>query len=219
MIPTQNQFYCISDYFVIAVQHERVPRTKTKDESDWQSYPLPSYEPPSYSSSSSDAKDRSYSPEQMEPIQPSPSPKMKAHGLLTPPHTPKQSVITLQSAEHLYELSVRILYTTITWARNIPTFSDLPFKDQISVLEMSWMELFLLSLAQWEIPLDIDLMLQIGGIAKDDILSPQITGTITELVQLQNVVHRFKGMQLDATEYACLKAVALFAPGRVMKLN
>ena len=44
---------------------------------------------------------------------------------------------------------------SVKWARNIPSFLQLPFRDQAILLEESWSELFILSAAQWSLPVDL----------------------------------------------------------------
>ncbi|XP_065051749.1 photoreceptor-specific nuclear receptor-like isoform X2 [Rhopilema esculentum] len=131
---------------------------------------------------------------------------------LTPPLTPKNPPHVPKSPDALYELSVRVLHSTITWARNIPTFLELPFKDQALLLEESWVDLFLLSLAQWDVEIDLHVMLKAAGIDKENRTTGEIMGAIADLNHLQNVVNKFKSLQLDSTEYACLKAISLFKP-------
>jgi len=85
----------------------------------------------------------------------------------TPPQPPPPSVINkpqqvfISSASELYEVCTRILYESISWARNIPTFSQLPLDDQALLLEYSWSEVFLLSLAQLDIPLSMETMIKL----------------------------------------------------------
>ena len=72
-------------------------------------------------------------------------------------HTPgvDHSVYMNNSAENIYETAARLLFMSVKWARNIPSFLQLPFRDQAILLEESWSELFILSAAQWALPLDL----------------------------------------------------------------
>ena len=56
--------------------------------------------------------------------------------------------------ENIYETAARLLFMSVKWARNIPSFLQLPFRDQAILLEESWCELFVLSAAQWSLPID-----------------------------------------------------------------
>ena len=42
---------------------------------------------------------------------------------------------------------------------------------------------------------------------------------ITEARQIRDVVSKLNGFHLDHTEYTCLKALALFKPGKYTKLS
>ena len=53
---------------------------------------------------------------------------------------------------------------SVTWARNIPTFLDLPFRDQAILLEEGWSELFVLSAAQFNLSLDMGSLLREAGL-------------------------------------------------------
>ena len=60
----------------------------------------------------------------------------------------------MHAAENIYETAARLLFMSVKWARNIPSFLQLPFRDQAILLEETWSELFLLSAAQWALPID-----------------------------------------------------------------
>lgn len=59
------------------------------------------------------------------------------------------------AAENTYETAARLLFMSVKWARNIPSFLQLPFRDQAILLEESWSELFILSAAQWSLTIDV----------------------------------------------------------------
>ena len=110
----------------------------------------------------------------------------------------------------LYDSSVQLLYTSVSWARSIPMFMDLPFRDQAILLEEAWSELFLLNAVHYYLPVDMSTLSSATG------LSPSQThasNLIKEIRTLQNVVARFHQLQMDTVEYACLKAVVLFKSG------
>ena len=70
----------------------------------------------------------------------------------------------LINPEKIHESSSRILYMSVSWARNIPTFVELPFRDQAILLEESWSELFILSMIQSSLPMDIGVLLSAAGL-------------------------------------------------------
>lgn len=119
------------------------------------------------------------------------------------------------SPESLYESAVQLLYMSVTWARNIPTFLDLPFRDQAILLEEGWSELFVLSAAQFSLPVDMGPLLSAAGLQVDKAPTDKIVAGMADIRLLQNVVARFKRVQIDSTEYACLKAIVLFKPGKI----
>ena len=116
--------------------------------------------------------------------------------------------------ESVYESAVQLLYMSVTWARNIPTFLDLPFRDQAILLEEGWSELFVLSAAQFSLPVDMGPLLSAAGLQVDKAPTDKIVAGMADIRLLQNVVARFKRVQIDSTEYACLKAIVLFKPGK-----
>ncbi|XP_022801132.1 nuclear receptor subfamily 2 group E member 1-like [Stylophora pistillata] len=116
------------------------------------------------------------------------------------------------SSESVYESAVQLLYMSVTWARNIPTFLDLPFRDQAILLEEGWSELFVLSAAQFSLPVDMGPLLSAAGLQVDKAPTDKIVAGMADIRLLQNVVARFKRLQIDSTEYACLKAIVLFKP-------
>ncbi|XP_068688499.1 nuclear receptor subfamily 2 group E member 1-like isoform X2 [Montipora foliosa] len=137
---------------------------------------------------------------------------------MTPPHTPQHGqqvpypMIYLGSPEMLHESAVRILFMTVKWVRNIPTFFELPFRDQAILLEEGWSELFILSTAQWNLPVEISTLLAAAGVNSQlDEAEKMICG-MGDIKALRTIVERFRAANIDQTEYACLKAIVLFKP-------
>ena len=61
----------------------------------------------------------------------------------------------VQPDDGMYETAAKLLFMSVKWARNIPSFLSLPFRDQAILLEESWTELFILTASQWSFPIDI----------------------------------------------------------------
>lgn len=74
------------------------------------------------------------------------------------------SLPPLINPDKIYESATRYLYMSVSWARNIPTFLELPFRDQAILLEESWSELFILCMIQCSLPLDIGVLLSAAGL-------------------------------------------------------
>ncbi|XP_058963327.1 nuclear receptor subfamily 2 group E member 1 isoform X1 [Pocillopora verrucosa] len=137
---------------------------------------------------------------------------------MTPPHTPQHGqqvpypIMYLSSPEMLHESAVRILFMTVKWVRNIPTFFDLPFRDQAILLEEGWSELFILSVAQWNLPVEMGTLLAAAGLSPERDNSDKSVCGMSEIKAMKNIVERFRAANIDQTEYACLKAIILFKP-------
>lgn len=229
-----------------AVQHERAPRNKKDTKTHPQFSPYPTtviYRrlPVSNSSTSAEipAPNGSSLPRERASIlkdhpgmsnavlSPRGRPELihhhgKAH-TLTPPPTPKHKPLIRNSTE-LYKLCVQLLYESITWARNIPTFSYIPLEDQALLLENCWSEIFLLYLSQLSIPLEIDHMVKLAREGfnsnkkdwcetDDDVSIDSYEG----LVRIQSIIEKFKQLKLKPTEFACIKAIVLFKPGKKLE--
>jgi len=76
--------------------------------------------------------------------------------------SPLQHHLTLR-AESLCEAAARLLFMTIKWAKNVPAFVCLPFRDQLALLEDGWTELFVLGAAQFQVPFDVDALFNLTG--------------------------------------------------------
>nr|XP_006814018.1 PREDICTED: photoreceptor-specific nuclear receptor-like [Saccoglossus kowalevskii] len=127
-----------------------------------------------------------------------------------PSHLVSESPVYHTALESVHETAARLLFMTVKWARNIPSFLTLPFRDQAILLEEGWNELFLLSAAQWAIPLELGSLL--SAISAHPNNGDKMPCLMADIRTLQDTMSRFNAMQVDATEYACLKAVVLFKP-------
>lgn len=54
--------------------------------------------------------------------------------------------------DNVYESAAKILFLAVKWARSIPAFLQLSAADQSVLLEEGWPDLFVLSAAQWQLP-------------------------------------------------------------------
>ncbi|XP_015256168.1 PREDICTED: photoreceptor-specific nuclear receptor [Cyprinodon variegatus] len=116
---------------------------------------------------------------------------------------------TSSPSESFYETSARLLFMSVKWAKNLAVFAQLPFRDQVILLEEAWSEMFLLCAIQMSLPMDRCL-----------IMSPELSPSheaktkiaSSELQILEDVFNRFKTLVVDPTEFACLKAIVLFKP-------
>ncbi|CAH0551721.1 unnamed protein product [Brassicogethes aeneus] len=91
------------------------------------------------------------------------------------------------SHETIYETSARLLFMAVKWAKNLPSFASLPFRDQ------------------WCMPLDVSAspLFNINEHAKNG-------HSATDVRILADTLLRFKSVHVDPAEFACLKAIVLF---------
>jgi len=108
--------------------------------------------------------------------------------------------------ETVYETAARLLFMAVRWTKNLASFAALPFRDQVLLLEESWTELFLLCSIQWCLPHTSPALFSPTDLPD---LPPSLQGV---LVQLEGALHRFRQLNIDPAEFACLKAIVLFKP-------
>ncbi|XP_031837428.1 photoreceptor-specific nuclear receptor [Nomia melanderi] len=141
-----------------------------------------------------------------------------------PPVIP--SLYSPASAETVYETSARLLFMAVKWAKNLPSFASLPFRDQVILLEEAWSELFLLNAVQWCLPLESSPLFNSAELTALT-LSPQpqphtgihmqtTTGKPSQVAadvrHLHDTLQRYKAVMVDPAEFACMKAIVLFRP-------
>ena len=118
--------------------------------------------------------------------------------------------------ESICESAARLLFMNVRWAKSVPAFTSLPARDQVILLEESWRELFVLGAAQFTLPIEAGTLMTALGLASSPfagigaVSSERQLGLLSEIKAFQETVAKFKQMNVDATEYACLRAVILF---------
>jgi len=152
----------------------------------------PSFQPtlsPSFPRTLSPSFHPTQSPTISSPLTP---PSLSPHTPPPAPSPPPQSSVC--------ETAARLLFMNVKWAHNLPAFTSLPYSDQILLLEESWKELFVLGLSQFIQPSEL------ASLIKD----PSITiETLNEIKSLQEVMLKMSSLEIDATEFACLRAILL----------
>ncbi|XP_015600191.1 nuclear receptor subfamily 2 group F member 6 isoform X2 [Cephus cinctus] len=114
------------------------------------------------------------------------------------------SSLSLLPTENVYESAAKLLFLAVKWARSIPSFLQLSYRDQSVLLEESWSELFVLTAAQWNFPVEESTLVPIDATAeRRQILSE-------EARRLRELLTKCVMMRVDHSEYACLKAIVLF---------
>ncbi|KAF5297718.1 hypothetical protein FQA39_LY12049 [Lamprigera yunnana] len=117
----------------------------------------------------------------------------------------ESSCLSVFPAENVYESAAKLLFLSVKWAKTVPSFLQLSYRDQSILLEESWSELFILTAAQWTLPIDEALL-----------VNNAITPTSRHIAleedarKLHEIIARLNNLRVDHTEHACLKALVLF---------
>ena len=72
----------------------------------------------------------------------------------------------------------------------------------------------MLGASQWSMPLEIAPILAASGMHVDNTPPEKIVDVMATVRVMQEAVNKFKAMDVDSTEYACLKAIVLFKPSK-----
>ncbi|XP_011494535.1 PREDICTED: nuclear receptor subfamily 2 group F member 5-like [Ceratosolen solmsi marchali] len=111
---------------------------------------------------------------------------------------------SLLPAENVYEFAAKLLFLAVKWPRSISSFLQLSYRDQAILLEESWCELFVLTAAQWNFPVEESQLIPIH-------MSPDRRQILCdEARRLRELLTRCAILRIDHSEYACLKAIVLF---------
>lgn len=120
--------------------------------------------------------------------------------------------------ENTCEAAARLLFMSVRWARNIPSFVNLPFRDQVILLEEGWRELFILGAIQTNLSIEVAPLLATAGMHVDNTPAEKIVTTMGDIRLLQEITGRFRALHICEAELACLKAVVLFKSGNTCGL-
>ncbi|KAF6197484.1 hypothetical protein GE061_020150, partial [Apolygus lucorum] len=112
-----------------------------------------------------------------------------------------------QVQETVYETAARLLFMAVKWAKNLPSFALLPFRDQVILLEECWAELFILNAVQWCLPLDPNPLFCVANHVVSGSNSRHIA---VDVRILNDIYQRYRTVAVDAAEFAYLKAIVIF---------
>lgn len=107
-------------------------------------------------------------------------------------------------ADSMCEQAANLFLLNIAWARELNANTSLCLEDQLTVVEASWRELFLLSAAQYVPHMDPTPLLPPG---------PQNISLSLEVSRFRETLMAFQALALDQHEYACVRAVVLYKAG------
>ncbi|XP_077331663.1 nuclear receptor subfamily 2 group F member 6 [Lithobates pipiens] len=117
---------------------------------------------------------------------------------------------SVMGIDNICELAARLLFSTVEWSRSIPYFPELAMADQVSLLRLSWSELFVLNAAQSALPLHMAPLLAAAGFHASPMSADRVVSFMDQIRVFQDQVEKLNRLQVDSAEYACLKAIALF---------
>nr|XP_050856444.1 nuclear receptor subfamily 2 group E member 1 [Vespula vulgaris] len=123
---------------------------------------------------------------------------------VTMANLPVIPLIPAITAESVCEQAARLLFLNVHWARELAAGTNLVIEDQLTLLESSWRELFLLAAAQMLPTLDPTPLLPPGT---------QGLGLAVEVTRFRDTLAGFHAMNLDQHEFACVRAIVLFKAG------
>lgn len=89
-----------------------------------------------------------------------------------------------------------------------------PFAPQVALLRLSWSELFILNAAQSALPLHMAPLLAAAGFHSSPMSAERVVSFMDQIRVFQDQVEKLNRLQVDSAEYSCLKAIALFSPGK-----
>ncbi|CAF1010613.1 unnamed protein product [Didymodactylos carnosus] len=115
-------------------------------------------------------------------------------------NTSLHSTVQLSITNYIYERATYILFASIRWARTIPSFIQLPDTDQLTLLQESWSELFLITAAEHQMSIDENMF----------ILFNDSDEKILALNKIQIILNQFNLHSIDKMEYMLLKVAVIF---------
>ena len=119
--------------------------------------------------------------------------------------------------DNICEFAARILFSAVEWARNIPGFPELQLTDQVALLRLVWSELFVLNAAQCNMPLHIAPLLAAAGLHASPMAADRVVAFMDHIRIFQEQVEKLKALHVDAAEFSCMKAIALFTSGNIQQ--
>lgn len=104
------------------------------------------------------------------------------------------------------------LLVLVEWAKYIPIFCELPLDDQVSLLRAHASEHLVLGVARRSMP--VKNCLKLGNNLRISRNQPELEiRRIAERI-MDEIVSPMNELDVDDTEYACLKAIVFFNPGK-----
>lgn len=136
-------------------------------------------------------------------------------------HCEQRRTVCLKDPKATCQVASSVLVKTICFVRSLPSFSQLSSGDQSSLLRHCWVPLFVLGLAQEKIVFEVTDVPN-SSILRQILLGPRLPEqeaeqpTLAEVHKLRACLHLLWNLDLSPKEYAYLKGVLLFNPGKTL---
>ena len=136
------------------------------------------------------------------------------------PYTTRYGQLQMQNnmtgIDNICEMAARLMFSSVEWTRNIPGFPELQVTDQVALLRLVWSELFVLNAAQCNMPLHIAPLLAAAGLHASPMAADRVVAFMDHIRIFQEQVEKLKALHVDAAEFSCMKAIALFTSGNLL---
>lgn len=97
------------------------------------------------------------------------------------------------------------------------SITDFQSTLQVALLRLSWSELFILNAAQSALPIHMAPLLAAAGFHSSPMSAERVVSFMDQVRVFQDQVDKLNRLQVDTAEYSCLKAIALFSPGKFVR--
>uniref|UniRef100_A0A8C4N8L6 Estrogen receptor 2 n=1 Tax=Eptatretus burgeri TaxID=7764 RepID=A0A8C4N8L6_EPTBU len=129
-------------------------------------------------------------------------PKMTCHHDVSRPFTAERLMMLLTN------LADRELVHMIGWAKKVPGFVQISLRDQVLLLESSWLEVLIMGLI-WRSMSQPGKLVFASNLILDRDDGECVEGIFEIFDILLNIVQHFRELQVWMDEYVCLKAIIL----------
>uniref|UniRef100_A0A8C8SN92 NR LBD domain-containing protein n=1 Tax=Pelusios castaneus TaxID=367368 RepID=A0A8C8SN92_9SAUR len=132
--------------------------------------------------------------------------------------------VVLKTPEVTCMRASEVLLKTVTFIRNLPSFYHLPQEDQVLLVQQCWAPLFVLGLAQEWVSFELK-EISVPSLLKKILLNQSLTdsdkmdnssfgASLAEVQKMKNFLEKFWNLDICSKEYAYLKGIILFNPGK-----
>ncbi|XP_036395289.1 nuclear receptor subfamily 0 group B member 2a [Megalops cyprinoides] len=136
-------------------------------------------------------------------------------------HCATRRTVCLKAPEETCQVASGVLVKTIHFMKSLPSFQQLPPKDQLSLLQSCWAPLFILGLAQEGVDFEVTdtpvtsmlkRILLTGKEHRGPREADRAQPTLAGVHKLKSCLDKFWSLDLSPKEYAYLKGAMLFNP-------